>query len=593
MVDCNLARRRNAGGFWGVCLLVTGLLLTGCNNSSSSSQKNVENGAETGSEANMARNALLDSALSLLDVQSLGIDSDPESAIGLINQAYAGSQEELKPKIEAAQPAWKGLLSTEEAEVAARQDFPQRDGLHIWDALLSRDIGNVATAKGDSEIERINAAFNHVVRNLTLVPRHPNELPLTLEEVWMLGKGTVSDRAWAFAEILRQLGIDSVLLTAAEPADDDAAMMVGVLLDGEVYLFDPRLGVAVPGKSLEEVATLSQVIADPTLLEVLQPEGDRPAPLSAEALKKPRVLLIGDTSYWAPRLQMVEAAFVGDDHVRLYDGLHDEGQHLGLVSRVAEAGGENWDRESIQIWNYPEQQLSGRSKLSVSQRDTLRGLKDSWRAGWEKDQSPQAAQGGFTPYSLFAARVSQLTGEYARAIKLYVRIGKANRDFQELQSGKMVPHLFPENPNAEQFAEAYDSDEKLREANTLRFEQFHQLSPGDQRMVLDMLKKVYESHIRQHRVASQDAAYWIGICQYEQEKLSAASNTFQLYLQKNPQGAWASAARYHLALAQAAEGDLTAAAQTLSATSENDPDYDGHQALRRIWMKQAAAAKTE
>ena len=572
----------------GVCLAGS-IGLWGCNGGTKTPGGGGSTSAPENSGESQISKDLLQSAVSQLDVQSLGISTSPEGAISLINQAYVGSNDDFSGDIEAAGEVWKELLTEDERAVAAGREYTPRDALHLWDALLSRDIADVAAGSGKPKLEIVNDLFALFIRNLSLAVHHPNDLPLTLQEIWMSGHATAADRAWAFASLLRQLDVDSVLLVPKEAADSQKQhFLVGALVDGKVYLYDPWLGMAIPAADGTSTATLSEVWEHPELLSKLGSD-ERPYPITADALKSPRVELIGDASYWAPRMQLVEKAFVGADNVRLYDSLPDTAEHPGLVNRVAKAGGESWNRDALSVWDYPESQLSARARLSVSQQDALRQFKDSWKASWQADEDAGAPSTGFSPNSHFAARLRQLSGDYQGAIRQYVQIGKMDRDFQELLKGKVVAHLFPNEPQQPGLDAGPQAEENRRLATTQRFEQFAKMSPADRNMILRGLAKYHEQNIRQYRSAADDAAFWIGICQYESGKLAAARNSFSLYLMNYPEGSWAAAARYGIALTQADEGDYAAAADTLAETPPSDPAYDGHHAQSLHWKEKASS----
>lgn len=579
--------RRHFRSLAGVVALLACWGLIGCGGDASTS--NANSSKDKADAQNDADNGLMNSAVSMFDVKTLGITTETDSAVELINQALLQSADKLGPSLAAAEDTWGRLLSPEQREQASSLDYTSRDGLHIWDALLSRDIVDVAMGTADTDEERVNNIFGFVVRNLPLAMRHPNDLPLTLQEIWTVGRGTLADRAWAFAALLRQMDIDSVLL--APEGDLETAgspFLVGVLLGGEIYLYDPWLGIPIPAADGAATATLKEVVAQPELLANLKTADDRPYPLSAELMKRPRVMLISDLSFFSPRMRQVEEAFVGDDHVRLYDALQDEGDRPGYVSRVAEAGGEFWDADAISIWGYPEAQLAGHQNMTVSQLDTMRNLKDSWKAVWHDEKEGIAQTDGMSSDGQFGARVRQLVGDYADAIKLYVRIGKTNRDLFELQSGKLVPQLIPDVGQTQQFNADIDPDEQQRMENAYVYDQISRMPAGEQAKYLQWLVGQYQDTIRQHRIAAHDAAYWIGVCQFESGKLNAARNTFELYMQQFPQGGWASACRYYLALIHAAEGDDAAAAELLSVTPVTDPAYDAHQVQSRLWKANAA-----
>jgi len=189
------------------------------------------------------------------------------------------------------------LLAETQIQGLSEKRFSQRDGEHLRDCLLERAISQFApsasgtglsTSTGKTELERVTNLFGHLVRAVGLMTATPQDLPFTTYEVYLFGKGTVEDRAWLFVNVLRQLRIDAVLLfpSAAGPAPATTTagpkFLIGVLLENQVFLFDPQLGLAIPAlpasgtRAAVRVATLAQVIADRAVLQQLDAGPDRP-----------------------------------------------------------------------------------------------------------------------------------------------------------------------------------------------------------------------------------------------------------------------------------------------------------------------------
>lgn len=102
------------------------------------------------------------------------------------------------------------------------------------------------------------------------------------------GRGTALARAWVFLELARQAGLQGVLLAVTTTGDGKALeeprpWLPAILVDGEWYLFDPQLGIPIPGPNGRGIATLKQAIADPQLLRQLDREGFA-YPINAEQL---------------------------------------------------------------------------------------------------------------------------------------------------------------------------------------------------------------------------------------------------------------------------------------------------------------------
>ncbi len=327
----------------------------------------------------------------------------------------------------------------------------------------------------------------------------------------------------------------------------------------------------------------------PELLAQLAVDEETPYPLTSESLGQPLVKLIGDTSCWAPRMKPVENAFTGERRLRCYDGLQDEEGQPGYLSRVTTAGEGQWSADAIAVWNYPESQLAGSEQMTVAQHDDLRVLKYPWKAGWQGSNEEQTQSQDFSASarSQFAARVKQLTGDYGDAIRLYVQIGKTNRDLEQLKKGIFVPQLFPQEKEKKRFGQGAESEKEEKDVFNKTIEELNKLKGEERRYWLQNLLTYHSANIKQHNMAAPDAEYWVGVSQFETGKISAATNTFQRYLEKNPEGSWAASCRYYLAVIQAAEGNYAAAADILAETSPADPAYAGHHVLYRIWKEQS------
>lgn len=102
------------------------------------------------------------------------------------------------------------------------------------------------------------------------------------------GRGTALARGWVFLELARQAGLPGVLLAATtndegKDIGEPRPWLPAILVEGEWYLFDPQLGLPLPGPEGRGMATLKQLLAEPKLLRQLDREGYE-YPLKAEQL---------------------------------------------------------------------------------------------------------------------------------------------------------------------------------------------------------------------------------------------------------------------------------------------------------------------
>ena len=96
---------------------------------------------------------------------------------------------------------------------------------------------------------------------------------------------------------------------------------VGVLIEGNVYLFDPTLGLPIPGPKgvtrssagelLIQPATLAQVAADDGLLRRLDADPTHPYSVKASDLQHVSVLLAASPTCLSRRMRLVESHLAG------------------------------------------------------------------------------------------------------------------------------------------------------------------------------------------------------------------------------------------------------------------------------------------
>src|SRR5439155_2806604 len=107
--------------------------------------------------------------------------------------------------------------------------------------------------------------------------------------------------------LLRQLDLDACLIGDASAADGpDKLWAVGVLADGQVYLFDARLGLPLPGPNGQGVATLAQIRSDPAALKPLDLDPKLPYDVTAERAKQAQVYVSVPLTSLSPRMHFLQ-----------------------------------------------------------------------------------------------------------------------------------------------------------------------------------------------------------------------------------------------------------------------------------------------
>jgi hypothetical protein len=463
----------------------------------------------------------------------------------------------LTPEIEA-------LLTEAQRGYINENRFILRDGEHLRDCLLDKALASHAAGSGVSEIDRITLLFNYVVRSIGLVATPIENLPLAPFETYLLGKGTAEDRAWLFVNALRQMGIDAVLITphSAEdkPKVEPAPFLVGVFGDGQIYLFDPQAGIAIPsprddGKSATpQAATLAQATTDPEIFKQLDIGADRPYPLTAENLKEPDLLIVADAAFWSPRMRALQQEFIGKRAMKIADPLGDErGDANGLISRIQKNAGEFWNRERLRVWDFPEKRLIAHTAMTNDQLEIL-----------DTQFMPFGAYKTIVVNQLGEADLADVELKEDRAAdkKYHPGVTMISRTTTGAQMRARMDHLLGNLPQA--IREYLEVRDKCREVMQLK------------------TAKIIERF--RHSRASEDAIFWTGLCQFQQGEIRAAINSLNFYRKRPDARNWLNECRFTLAVGQATAGDYAGAAEELKAADAEGPEQFGYQYLIRRWQ---------
>ncbi len=499
-----------------------------------------ENVAEEQSAATTCAN-LLNNALTMLDPENLGISTDRAQVVDLLNQwmPRCGNASMPPSPGPVAIKLLESQIGDEQLAQLVESRFNGRDVDHIRTCTLMKRIVDSSLESTENDRERVNRLFDWVVRNVALADDSAR-LPITTYEVVLFGRGTAEDRAWVFAELLRQLRIDSVIVRPRPASSDGNAStpspwLVGVLLDESdkpVLLFDARLGFAVPasddpgGPLVERPATLNEAVSDPAALQRLAVDESHPYRLTAEALKSVAVEAIVDSDYCRPRQETVQNAMTAGASLVIYDPLDDAEGASGLIARIGRFGDGKWSADDVTVWAYPERQVRSREQPVEAEAERLLVRRHPFEAPAiiTVDKEKQQVRTTGTKKLQWRTRIAQLQGDWDGAVKSYQIIRIDGQPFHD--------------PTA----------------------------PPDLRWM----------HLR----AEEDAFLWTGVCQAAVGDDAAAVENFNDHLARYPGGEWTGHARRLQALSYATSKKLAAAVQTLNGVVEADVDHDGSKVLQ-------------
>jgi len=303
----------------------------------------------------------------------------------------------LPPKY-AELPLVKGIESLE---------LSRFDGFALQEAVWLRDTSLWARGDALDDLERAKSLFDWTVRNIQVDPQGADWTPQFPWETLLYGRGAAEDRAWLFIMLARQQGIDASLLAlpplaenngqAAKdetPAAKDEAQAakaesadplkempgqsdekkdvasttprpwcIGVLVEKDIYLFDPTLGLPIPGPDgvrrndagqlSIQPATLAQVAADDHLLRRLDIDDTQKYWVKSSDLQRVTALLEGSPAYLSQRMQLLESHLAGAQKMVLTCAPTPQAARW-KAANVADA----------QLWLWPFETIVARSHMS-------------------------------------------------------------------------------------------------------------------------------------------------------------------------------------------------------------------------------------
>ena len=301
----------------------------------------------------------------------------------------------------------------------------QGDVVAIRDRCWLAAVARTARGSATDELAIAEGLFRWTVRSLAAVsdpPMVPSDaLPgsrwFLPGEILLAGRASPAQRAWIFLEILRQSGIDGVMLATSAAGDGPPRPWVpAAIIAGEAYLFEPAYGIPIEGPGGAGVATLRQAAADPAILEALSVP-DRRYPVQAETLATGIAVLVpADPWAMSGRMAALDGELAAAQGIRV--ALDVDAAFARAVAAVADGDGSPAVPRGI--WAFPWETVARRAFAAKAAADELGPLE-------VPVPDPQRPGSGFR--ALFAGRVREFRGEYdgpggAKAAYLAARVSR-------------------------------------------------------------------------------------------------------------------------------------------------------------------------
>jgi len=523
------------------------MLVCGCRKGTSSGSSSIAAPAAKSTSALHAEiEDQLKSALYQLQPENLGVDARLDDAVSVLNNWWSAAKAaKLEPTGLTPPAIPAGRVPDELRPQLERESFGLEDGLHIRAAFLAKVIADRVGGQSEQELDRVCRTFEWVCRNVVLVSDDEPLPPVTVYELLMLGRGRSADRAWIFGEVLKQNRIDAVAIRAKEGSN---ALLVGVLLDGQLYLFDPQLGIPIPRgddpvtMEIRRPATLREVREHPDWLKSLSTRSDQPYEPTAEQLADPQIDAMTSVFGWSPRMWKLEQMLPGESLCVLYEAPDQLGDAPSIFARIA-ATEMGWESDKIGVWPYPLQRhiQFARIQGDANARNMLRASFATFSVPLALKQNEKGdKQQLMETMGQLKTRTMQLQGRYSDAIAHYV-------------TSRQLATTQPPDPS---------------------------LGPIYQR-------------------ASEDAFYWSCVCKYESGEYDSAVTSLTDYLKRYRRGGnWTGPASLLLAQCHRELHHLSEAVQSLKTSNADDAYRTTLALLAKRWgeaatEKHAAEARNQ
>jgi hypothetical protein len=234
-----------------------------------------------------------------------------------------------------------GLNQSELAELASAT-FTPLDAHYLELVYVLRDTARSLKLDAMTPLERARQGFAWVVREVRL--QEGDNVLLPPLPVLRRGWGTSQERALIFLALLDQLGIDGCMIglpagmSAQNPLRD---WVPGALIEKDIYLFDTRLGLPLPGPVGKGIATLAQARAGLDLRQLLKGEEKYPYDVGPEDARHAEIQVAFSLPSLAPRMEFLQNFLADNEKINFWV---DPVRRLKHFQEVA---------GTVQVWNSP------------------------------------------------------------------------------------------------------------------------------------------------------------------------------------------------------------------------------------------------
>lgn len=225
------------------------------------------------------------------------------------------------------------------------------EGRLLQEASWCRDIGRWLTEDEVEMLPRVDRLFEWTVRNLQLDVDDAESPAYRPWHAMVMGHANARGRAWVFAQLCRQWDVPVVIV---RPAGEGDWLWCGALIEGQIYLYDPQLGMRLPGPN-GRTATLADLREDASLLAAFDLHDKTYWP-SDKPVEKVDCQIVAGAFSLTRRAALVTERLTTDESLLLSVDVDEVAEQLAELEGV----------RNVTLWPYPYEVL--RSQLTQGRR---------------------------------------------------------------------------------------------------------------------------------------------------------------------------------------------------------------------------------
>lgn len=418
-----------------------------------------------------------------------------------------------------------------------------QDGDYLEESIALRDVARVARGDSIDEVTRATHLFDWTVRNLQLdPPRQDASQWRTIHplRIMLQGHADALQRAWIFILLARQQQLDVVMLGVGDPNAPGGLRSWAPALwsNGELYVFESSLGLAIPGPENREVATLAQLAADDSLLRRLDLDAEHRYPMQAGDLARVVAFVEARPVSLSRRMRLIETALSGDQKMVLASSPSRVAESLRACPQIAET----------RVWPFPF---------------------DEWEIGSRFHQDP-------TPETIEAMGAWNMPFQLQPMLEMGRKFQfKGNFTGENDELGERSANMFYQ---ACRLASGAIEDRVQRQAEDIMRNE--PIPPEQWERKMEETKQTLRKALRR---AMESATYWLGVIAYERGRYDTAIDYFKVRtLEEAPRSFFVPGARYNLARCYEAQGDWE---QAVAVYEADDSAQRYGNLLRARWLR--------